>query len=334
VGIIKRVDVEIPRKSKITWLMIACIWISINAFAQDASTRASRDASDLLTELLLPQTSDNQWSAAEESFESLPPTVALPVLFREIAKGIPGGYSYAAYDCFSALHDRKVDGWGQFCVVNSLWCEQLACTQRHKEVSRVLLELWAKPISEYGQSVLLEGLCGDPTAKSKIAILFRDRAASVRLRTQAAICLLRQDEPMYHSEVVDFAEKVPISFTPPGLYPYPVQLKRVLFDELASPTRSKSSVDAAVVRLGFGLMLDEAEQAKRYGGKVSDYGPFLYAERLNAYLSTAFEPDRKQPVYAGSDGNERFWNDTAMNALFWWSSHKEEYRQRTAGLGR
>jgi hypothetical protein len=89
---------------------------------------------------------------------------------------------------------------------------------------------------------------------------------------------------------------------------------------------SKSGVDAAVVRLGFSLMLDEAEQAKQYGNKVSNYGQFLYADRLNAYLGTGFEPDRKQPIYTGSEGNERFWHDTDVNALSWWSRHKEEYR--------
>lgn len=325
-GIIKCVEVDIPPRTKITWLIVGFVWISVVAFAQPAPTRAVLAASDLLTELLSPQLPDRQWSAAAENFESLSPTVALPILFREIAKGVPNGYSYAAYNCFDPVQDRKVNGWGQFCVVSSLWCKQLSCTQRHNEVSKVLLELWANPISEYGQMVLLEGLCGNPDAKSKIAILFRDKAANMRLRTHAAACLLRQDEPMYHSQVVDFAEKVPITFSSPGLQPYSLQLRRVLFDELASPTHSKSSVDAAVVRLGFGLMMDEAEQAKRYSGRVSDYGQFLYAERLNAYLGTAFEPRRQPPVYAGSDANERFWHDTAKNALVWWSNHKEEYR--------
>lgn len=252
--------------------------------------------------------------------------MTLPLLFPEIAKGIPGSYSYAAYNCFDPLQDRKVAGWGQFCVVNSLWCKQLACPQTQKEASKVLLALWPNPISEYGQMVLVEGLCGNPSAESRIAVLFRDNAANVRLRTQAAVCLLRQAEPKYHAEAVALAEKVPITFPPPGLFSYPLQLKRVLFDELASRTHAKSGVDAAVVRLGFGLMLGEARQARQYDAKVSDYGQFLYAARLNAYLGAGFEPDRRQPVYAGSDGNERFWHDTALNALSWWSSHNEEYR--------
>ena len=311
---------------KIAWLTVACIWTSIVAFTQDTSIQTQQDAPDLLRVLLSPQTSDSQWSAAEKSFDALPPSVALPLLFPEIAKGIPGGYSYAAYNCFDPLQDRKVGGWGQFCVVNSLWCKQIWCTQRQREVSKALLDLWSNPISEYGQTILLEGLCRNPEAEPKIANLFRDLAANVRLHTQAAVCLLQQAEPKYHSEVVAFAEKVPITFTPPALHPYPLQLRRILFEELASPTHAKSRVDAAVVRLGFGLMLDEAEQAKRYGSKVSDYGQFLYADDLNSYLGTAFEPDRKLPVYAGSDGHERFWHDTAVNALFWWSNHKEEYR--------
>ena len=146
------------------------------------------------------------------------------------------------------------------------------------------------------------------------------------MRTRAAICLLRQDEPKYHTEVVAFPEKAPRTFTASGFHSYPQQLKRVLFDELASPTHNKSGVDAAVVRLGFSLMLDEAGQAKQYGDKASDYGQFLYADRLSAYLGTGFEPDRKQPIYTGSEGSERFWHDADVNALSWWSRHKEEYR--------
>jgi len=313
-------------------LIAACICISVAAFSQDVSTPA--DASDLLAELLSAETSDNRWSAAKESFESLPLSVALPLLFREIAKGIPGGYSYTAYNCFDPLRDRKVDGWGQFCVVNSLWCKQIACKQRHEEVSKVLLKLWVNSISEYGQGILLEGICGNPDAESKIATLFRDEAASMRLRTQAAVCLLRQAEPIYHSEVVDFAEKVPNTFTPPGLQSYPLQLRRALFDELASSKSGRSHADAAVVRLGFSLMLDDAAKAKRLGNEASDYGPFLYAERLNVYLGTSFEPDRKQAVYVGSDGNERFWHDTTVKALSWWAEHKHEYSAAIDGQGR
>jgi hypothetical protein len=308
------------------WLIAIYLGISVAAFAQDTSTRSKQDASDLLTVLFSAQTSDSQWSSAEKSFNTLPPSVALPLLFSEIAKGIPGGYSYAAYNCFDPLQDRKVAGWGQFCVVNSLWCKQLACTQRPKEVSKVLLDLWARPISEYGQMVLLEGLCGNPAAESRIAILFRDSAADMRLRTQAAVCLLRQHEPIYHTEVVAFAEKAPITFTPPGPHSYALHLRRTLFDQLVSPGLRKSNTDAAVVRLGFGLMLDKAEQAKQYGNKVPDYGQFLFAAPLNAYLGADFEPDRKQPIYAGSDGNERFWHDTVVNAISWWSSNKEGYR--------
>jgi hypothetical protein len=118
--------------------------------------------------------------------------------------------------------------------------------------------------------------------------LFRDSRSNARLRTRAAICLLHQDEPNYHAEVVAFAEKAPIRFAPLGLHSYPLQLKRVLFDELTSPTHHTSGVDAAVVRLGFSLMLDEGAQAEQYGNKFSNCGQFLYADRMNAYLCTGF----------------------------------------------
>lgn len=323
-----------PRANEFAWLITTCVWMSIAALAQDTSARTTQRASDLLRDLLSPQTSDSQWLAAEKSFETLPPSVALPILFPEIAKGIPGGYSYAAYNCFDPLQDRKVGEWGHFCVVNSLWCKQLACPQTREETSKVLLDLWVNPISEYGQTVLLEGLCGNPAAESRVAILFRDNAADMRLRTQSAICLLRLDEPIYHSEVAAFTEKAPITFTPPGLNPHALQLRRALFDELASPTHREPGMDAAVVRIGFSLMLHEAGQTKQYGNKVSDYCEFLYAERLNAYLGAGFEPDHRLPIYAGSDGNERFWHDTTVKALSWWARHKEKYDARVEGLVR
>ena len=133
----------------------------------------------------------------------------MPALFPEIAKGIPGGYSYAAYNCFDPLRDRKVPGWGELCVVNWLWCKQLACIQRRAEVSKVLLELWSMPISFYGQMALLQALCGNPDAEGKVVALFRDGATDARLRTEAGVCLLYQDGAKYHREVVAFAEESP-----------------------------------------------------------------------------------------------------------------------------
>jgi hypothetical protein len=49
---------------KTAWLIVGWICISILAFAQDTSAQINRHASDLLTVLLSPGTSDDQWSAA------------------------------------------------------------------------------------------------------------------------------------------------------------------------------------------------------------------------------------------------------------------------------
>ena len=194
---------------------------------------------------------------------------------------------------------------------------------------KVLLDLWSHPISSYGHMALLRGLCADPDAESRIMELFRDGAADERLRTEAAACLLYQNGAKYYSEVVAFAEHAPIKFNQPESIPYNVSLRRRLFDELVSARhRSDSGVDPAVVRMGFTLLLDEAERqrkANQFGGKVSDYGQFIYADHLNSYLGTMFEPDRKQAVYAGNNGNERFWHETVVNALDWWSKHEREY---------
>ena len=312
-------------------LLVIPLLISLHAFPQQAYSVDSLSASELLTKVLSRDTLDDEWSAAEKRFEALPTKVALHVLFPEVAKGIPGGFSYAAYNCSDPLHDRKVPGWGEFCVVNWLWCKQLACLGRRNEVSTLLLEFWSHPISFYGHMVLLQGLCRNPDAESRIAKLFRDSAADVRLRMEAAVCLLFQDGTKFHREVVAFAEPAPLKFSQPGLIRYDINLRQGLFDELASRRHlNESGVDAAVVRMGFELLLGEAEEqqkARRYGQIVSEYGQFIYADRLNIYLGMAFEPDRTLPLYAGSEGNERFWHDTVANALDWWSKHERQYMQ-------
>ena len=307
-------------------MLVACSLLSFRAFPQETVKDDQQLARELLTKLLSRDISNEQWSAAEKEFEALTPNVALSVLFPQIAKGIPFGESYAAYNCYDPLHDRKVPGWGEFCIVNWLWCKQLACPQRRAEVSKVLLDLWAHPISYSGQMALLNGLCVSADAESRIAALFRDTTADIRLRTEAAICLLGQDQSKYHSAVVAFAKVAPIRFTPPGRMPYQQSLRRILFDALAR--YRYSDIDPAVLRIGFTLLLDETERrqkADESGVKVSYYGEFIYANALNTYLRTAFVPDHKQPIYAGSQGNERLWRDTVGNALDWWSKHQREY---------
>lgn len=258
--------------------------------------------------MLAQDTPDDQWSSFEKEFEVLPPKIALPALFPKIAKGIPGGLLLRGVQLFRPDPWSEGPNWGEFCVVNWLWCKQLACLQRKAEVSKVLLELWSHPISFYGHMALLRGLCGDPDAESRIAKRFRDGAADERLRMEASVCLLYQNGAKYHSEVVAVADQAPIKLTQPGSVPYDIYLRQRLFDELVSLRhRRDSGVDPAVVRMGFSLLLDEAEQerkANQFGGKVSAYGQFIYADHLDSYLGAAFEPDRKQPVYAGNDGNE------------------------------
>ena len=235
------------------------------AFPQSGNTDQLQRASGLLAKLLDRETADDQWRATEKEFETLPPSVSLPVLFPEIAKGIPGGWSYAAYNCFEPLHDRKAGGWGEYCVVNWLWCKQLACLERRAEVSKVLLDLWAHPVSYWGQMALLQALCGTSDAESRIATLLHDASQDPRLRTEAAICLLWQHGSQYKSEVIAFAQQAPVRFDPPhsfGTMSYPLNLKARLFDQLADK-RHLPEIDPAVVRLGFGLLLDEAERQRK-----------------------------------------------------------------------
>jgi len=156
----------------------------------------------------------------------------------------------------TTLHDRKLPGWGKFCVANWLWCKELACPGKRDQVSQVLLELWSEPTSLYGRMVLLQSLCGNRAAKSKIAALFSDEGVDAGLRTEAGVCLLHQDGRKYHRDVVLFAER-----SPP-------RLQERLFDEMASPSHRESGVDPAVVRMGFNLLLqavDKAEAARHSG---------------------------------------------------------------------
>ena len=322
--------------TKFAILLIILLSVLSAAFAEENLGADRQKASDLLSKLLSRTTSDDEWSADEKEFEALPANLTLPKLFPEVARGIPGGYSYAAYNCSEPIHDRKVPGWGEFCVANWLWCKQLSCGQRRAEVSEVLLRLWAQPITYYGEMTLLQGLCADPDAESRIGKLLADSSADVRLRTEAGRCLLLLDETQYHfSKVVTFAAEVPIRFAPPGTVSYSVHLRQGLFDALVSSPQPKSGIDPAVVRLGYSLLLDEAKQQRKAigsGSKTSNYGQFIIADHLNSYLGTAFEPNRELSIYAGEEGNERFWHDTVVNALDWWSKHENMGSTTESGL--
>ena len=297
-------------------LSILLILISIPAFAAPVQS-PPESASALLHILLSPDTSDDAWKATETKFQALPANDALHALFPEIAKGLPRGATYAAYNCFEPTTDRKVRGWGEFCVAHWLWCKELACPMRRDEVSKALLELWSNPISSYGQMALLEGLRGNSNAESRIAALFRDSRVEPGLRTEAGVCLLYQDGRKYHGEVVALADQSRAA------------LRERLFDELASPPHQRvSGIDPAVVRMGFALLLDAAdkqEKAQLREPIPSDFGQFLYANRLDAYLGTTFVPDRKLAIYAGDGGIERWYYDSATNARDWWSKHKQDY---------
>lgn len=300
---------------RVAVLVLLCSLIWTPVFSQ--RTALTQSPSVLRKTLLSRDTSDDEWKAAEKQFQELPAKDALRSLFPEVAKGLPDGFTYAAYNCFEPLKDRKVPAWGEFCVVHWLWCKELACPANRHEVTNAMLELWSQPVSFYGQMALLQGLCGEPEAEGRMASLFRDSAADARLRTEAGVCLLNQNAKKYHGEVVAFAEQ-----SQP-------KLRERLFDELASPPhRRVSGIDPAVVRIGFDLLFDEAdkqEKARRLGQITYDYGQFIYASRLDTYLGTTFVPDQKLAIYAGAQGIERWYRDSVANALDWWSKHKHEY---------
>ena len=303
----------LKRKNQFAALLLLYSLISTYALSQQPHSVEEPSSLVLLKILLSPNTSDDEWNTAERQFEALPPEDVIRVLFPEIAKGMPGGI----YNCYDPRHDRTLARWGQYCVANWLWCKQLECPQKREEVSKMLMELWAQPTSLDGRMVLLQELCHDREAEAKIAALFRDSLADSRLRSQAGVCLLSQSEDKYHREVVEFAEQ-----SPPNL-------RQRLFKQLAYPTQVPvPEVDPAVVRMGFALMLEEADKqatAMRHGAAISDYAQFIYAQQLGTYLRKPFVPDQKTAIYKDPKGIERWYHDSVMNALGWWSKYKHDH---------
>jgi len=284
--------------------------------------RAGEDsAAQLLHTLLSPNTSDKEWQLAADSFQKLPADLAIRILYPEIAEGIPGGWSYAAYNCSDPHRDWRNEAWGRFCIVNWLWCQTVSCGKTHPLVGKTLLELWAHPQSAYGQGVLLSTLdsyAWIPEAEEPVRFLFLDSEAASGLRLQAAICLLHHFGMKYQHDVVTFALFGPREKRDP------------LFRELASPVHARlSGVDPAVVRLGFGLLLEEmALQQDRFAHRTtgnSFYGEFLVANLLGTYLGHPFTPDRLAKYQQGEQGKETWYRDTAENAFNWWLINKARY---------
>jgi hypothetical protein len=274
----------------------------------------------LLNLLLSPDTSDGQWQTTFVLFQKLPPEMAIRTLFPEIANGIPGGMSYATYNCYLPEHDRHVGGWGKYCVTDWLWCKVLECGRSNPQVGKTLLELWAHPLSPYGQRVLLQAMdYGNwvPEAEEMVLATFRDSGADPPLRAMAAGCLLHHFGTKYHSEAVQFA-----------LYG-PEKVREYVFNELESPPHARlTGIDPIVSRMGFAMLLAElakSEEAYARGGVPrSRYGAFLYADHLGTYLGEKFTPDYKLPQYQGEAGREIWYWETVENALTWWSKNKDK----------
>lgn len=132
----------------------------------------------------------------------------------------------------------------------------------------------------------------------------------------AAFCLLRHFGAKYHSEAVQFA-----------LYSQEA-VRGQLFHELASPSHVRvAGFDPIVLRMGFAQLFAELarnEEARARGSiQRSEYGAFLYADHLGAYLGENFAPDFKLPQYQGEQGKEIWYRETVENALAWWSKNKE-----------
>ena len=284
--------------------------------AQDGDTSPAQ----LLEILLSPQTSDEQWHSTSDFFEKRPAEAKIRALFTEVAKGLPEGFTYAAYNCSSPDTDRRVSRWGRYCVAKWLWCEALQCGKPNPQVGKILLELWNTPTSIQGVSVLLAALDYNswvPEAEESVRSLFKNTDGDPHLRAQAALCLLRHFGSRYHGEVVGFA-----LFSPRDI-------RDVIFKELVEPPHGRLGIDPVVVRMGFWLLYDEVaknEEAFAYVGILpSQYGAFLIADRLANYLGVKFTPDYRRPKYQGEQGREALWREATENALAWWPKNKDRF---------
>jgi hypothetical protein len=164
------------RENQAAIVLVLCSLLSIPGLALHTQS-PQPSASALLKTLLSRDTSDVEWKEAKKQFHQLPAKDAMRALFPEIAKGLPDGFTYAAYNCSDPLKDRNVPAWGEFCVVHWLWCDELACPAKRDEGTDVLLKLWSQPVSFSGQMALVQGLCEKAAAEGRMAALFRDIAA-------------------------------------------------------------------------------------------------------------------------------------------------------------
>jgi hypothetical protein len=307
--------VLVTRLFRAAALVILCGVLTAKLQADDVP------AARLLETLLSPDTSDEQWRQAADLYRELPVDVAIRTLYREIAKGIPNGMSYAAYNCSDPGRDRHIGSWGRYCVANWLWCKTMSCGREHSKVGKTLLGRWTQPQSVYGQGVLLSALDyynWVPEAEEPVRKLFTDSQADSGLRAQAAACLLHHFGTKYQHDVIGFA-----------LFSSH-EIRDLLFRQLvALPHARVSEVDATVVRMGFWLMFEElAKNEDRFAHRSvggSYYGAFLSANALGAYLGEGFTPDYKLPKYQGERGRELWYRETAENALTWWLKKKERY---------
>jgi hypothetical protein len=299
------------------WVMPALLSLALTG----ASGGDDVSPVQLLETLLSPQTSNEQWHSTADSFEKLPVETRIQTLFPEIAKGLPQGWSYAAYNCSNPDIDRGVQVWGRYCVANWLWCQALECGKKNPRVGTTLLELWSRPLSTSGKGALLAALDYSgwvPEAEDPVRALFRDSEADPYLRRQAALCLLHHFGSKYHAEIVGFAMYAPRD------------IRNVIFQYLVQPPHAQvSGIDPAVVRMGFWLLSDEIarnEEGFAHDGALhSHYGEFLLADHLGAYLNEKFTPDDKLPNYQGDQGREALWGQATENALGWWSKNKQKF---------
>jgi hypothetical protein len=307
--------VLVTRLSCAAVLLVLCGVLSAKLQAEDVP------AVRLLETLLSPENSDEPWRRAADSFRELPVDVAIRTLYPAIAKGIPNGMSYAAYNCSDPSRDRYIGGWGRYCVANWLWCKTMSCGREHSKAGNILLELWTQPQSVYGQSALLSALDyynWVPEAEEPVRKLFTDSRSDSGLRAKAAACLLHHVGTKYQHDVIGFALF--------GSH----EIRDLLFRQLVSAPHARvSGVDATVVRMGFWLMFEELTKIedrfahRSVGG--SYYGAFLSANALGEYLGEQFTPDYKLPKYQGEQGRELWYRETNENALTWWLKNKERY---------
>lgn len=265
----------------------------------------------LVYELGSPGTSWQDRQKVEERLKQLPSDEVLPILFLEVAKGMPDGPIWSSA---GPSHDKNaLPEWQAYYAVYRVWKYHLKGAPS-QVMGELLLTLLKEANTPAAKITVIDGLFRHwiPKAEKPIAELLQDSREDYTVRWSSAQVLLRHIGIAYHNRVLEMAK------SESG------QLKYRLFVLLVEPPYEKQSgVDSDVVCLGFGMIEEERKADSDY-----DSTAYFIARYLETYLNQRFAPDQYLKKYQDKHGlNDSFFRDTVDNALKWWTENMLKYNK-------